>query len=73
MSVIVANARNQQPTATASRSVTVPGEGAFELHFFSTGCDNQQEALFTPQPVGTNWATFKTQPLTWPPHLSSAA
>jgi uncharacterized repeat protein (TIGR01451 family) len=50
------------PSATNTGSVMVPGEGKFELHFFSTGCDNQAELFFTPQPVGTNWAAFRTAP-----------
>ena len=51
------------PNATASGTVTVPGEGAFEVHFFSTACDAQEELLFTPQTSQTtNWAAFKTAP-----------
>ena len=54
--------------ATASGSVTVPAEGAFEVHFFSTSCDNQEELVF-PSSVGSgtplkvNLAKFKTAPL----------
>ena len=51
------------PNATASGNVIVPGEGAFEVHFFSTACDSQEELLFTTQSDPTkNWALFKTAP-----------
>jgi uncharacterized repeat protein (TIGR01451 family) len=47
-------------------NVTVPGEGAFELHYFSTDCDDMEELNFT-KPTGPfadtqNWASFKTVP-----------
>jgi uncharacterized repeat protein (TIGR01451 family) len=47
-------------------SVTVPGEGAWELHYFSTDCDDMEELNFT-KPTGPladtqNWASFKTVP-----------
>ena len=45
---------------TASGTVTVPGEGLYEVHYFSTACDNQEELLFTLQTGTTNWASFKT-------------
>jgi uncharacterized repeat protein (TIGR01451 family) len=51
------------PSASASGNVMVSGEGAFELHFFSTACDNQEELLFIPQSSPTaNWAAFRTAP-----------
>jgi hypothetical protein len=46
---------------TASGSVTVNGPGLYEVHYFSTACDNQEELLFNVQTPGTtNWAAFKT-------------
>ena len=50
---------------TASGSVVVPGEGNYEVHFFSTACDNQEELLFpgtTTTGSTKNLATFKTAP-----------
>lgn len=54
-------------TTPPGQTVTVPGEGAFEVHFFSTACDNQEELVF-PSSVGSgttlnvNQAAFKTAP-----------
>jgi uncharacterized repeat protein (TIGR01451 family) len=63
------------PTETASGSVTVPSEGEFEVHFFSTGCDDQEELQFTVQTdPSKNWAAFKTAPFnvdTTKPQVSS--
>jgi len=65
------------PNAMASGTVTVPGEGAFEVHFFSTGCDGQEELKFTSQTdPSKNWAAFKTAPFnvdTTQPFVSSVA
>jgi len=51
------------PTFTASGSVTAPGPGVFEVHFFSDACDNQEELAF-PGTISTgspnNVASFKT-------------
>jgi uncharacterized repeat protein (TIGR01451 family) len=48
---------------TTSGSVAVPGEGPWELHFFSTDCDDMQELKFTKPGSDTqNWASFKTVP-----------
>ncbi len=42
-------------------NITVPGEGPWELHFFSTDCDDMQELQFTKPASDTqNWASFKT-------------
>jgi uncharacterized repeat protein (TIGR01451 family) len=63
------------PNATASGFVTVPSEGEFEVHFFSTGCDDQEELQFTVQTdPSKNWAAFKTAPFnvdTTKPQVSS--
>ena len=51
------------PNATASGTVTVAGEGAYEVHFFTTACDGQEELLYTqPDDPTKNWAAFKTAP-----------
>ena len=48
-------------TTPSGETVTVPGEGLYEVHYFSTACDNQEELLFNVQTPGTtNWAAFKT-------------
>ena len=53
------------PSFSASGNVSVSGEGRYEVHYFSTACDNQEELLFptsiTTAPT-TNVATFKTAP-----------
>jgi len=52
-------------TTPTGLSVTVPGEGEYEVHFFSTACDNQEELMFHSTISGgstTNLATFKTAP-----------
>jgi len=53
------------PSFTAGGNLSVPGEGKYEVHFFSTACDNQEELLF-PTSINTastsNLATFKTAP-----------
>jgi uncharacterized repeat protein (TIGR01451 family) len=65
------------PNATASGTVTVPSEGQFEVHFFSTACDAQDELRFTVQTnPNTNWGAFKTAPFnvdTTKPVVSSVA
>jgi hypothetical protein len=39
------------------------GEGLYEVHYFSTACDNQEELVFTSSTDPTkNWAAFKTAP-----------
>jgi hypothetical protein len=49
------------PSFATSGNVMVGGEGAYELHFFSTDCDEMQELIYAPN--GTNnWAKFKTTP-----------
>jgi hypothetical protein len=49
------------PGFNTSGSVTVPGEGAYELHFFSTDCDDMQELIYAnPSDPNKNWAKFKT-------------
>ena len=53
------------PSFTASGDVTVGGAGLYEVHFFSTACDNQQELAFpvtvgSTSPLNQNLATFKT-------------
>ncbi len=51
------------PSFTANGNVTVGGEGAYEVHFFSTACDGQEELLYNTQTDPTkNWAAFKTAP-----------
>jgi uncharacterized repeat protein (TIGR01451 family) len=54
------------PSFTAGGNVTVPGEGYFEVHYFSTACDNQEELAFPTTAITTgsttNLATFKTAP-----------
>jgi len=51
------------PPFTASGTVMVPGAGVYEVHFFSTACDNQEELAF-PGSINTgspnNVAAFKT-------------
>jgi len=51
--------------STPQETLTVPGEGAYEVHFFSTACDDQEELVF-PTSITTaspkNVASFKTQP-----------
>ncbi len=51
------------PSFTAGGNVTVPGPGVYEVHFFSTACDNQEELAF-PATINVastnNLATFKT-------------
>lgn len=53
------------PSFTASGTVSVSGEGRYEVHYFSTACEDHQELLF-PASVTTaspnNVATFKTAP-----------
>jgi uncharacterized repeat protein (TIGR01451 family) len=53
------------PSFTAGGNLAVSGEGKYEVHFFSTACDNQEELLF-PTSINTastnNLATFKTAP-----------
>jgi uncharacterized protein DUF11 len=44
-----------------SGSVVVGGEGAYELHFFSTDCDDMEELIYAPNGAN-NWAKFKTTP-----------
>jgi len=53
------------PSFTANGTVSVTGgEGAYQVHFFSTACDGQEELLYIPQPNSqSNWAAFKTAPL----------
>jgi hypothetical protein len=47
--------------ANYSGSVSVSGQGIYELHFFSTACDNQEELMFsTPTDPSQDWAAFKT-------------
>lgn len=53
------------PTFTTNGSVTVGGPGVYEVHFFSTACDNQEELAFpgtvgSTSPLNQNLATFKT-------------
>jgi hypothetical protein len=47
---------------TNTGSVVVPGEGAWELHYFSTDCDDMEELIFNPSNAANNWAMFKTTP-----------
>jgi uncharacterized repeat protein (TIGR01451 family) len=53
------------PSFTAGGNVTVSGEGYYEVHYFSTACDNQEELKF-PASISAaspnNVATFKTAP-----------
>jgi uncharacterized repeat protein (TIGR01451 family) len=53
------------PSFTGTGNVTVSGEGNYEVHYFSTGCDNQEELMF-PSNINAastkNLATFKTAP-----------
>ena len=53
------------PSFTGTGNVTVSGEGNYEVHYFSTGCDNQEELVF-PSNINAastkNLATFKTAP-----------
>jgi len=51
------------PSFTAAGNVTVAGEGEYEVHFFSTACDGQEELLYNTQTdPSKNWAAFKTAP-----------
>ena len=53
------------PSFTAGGNVTVPGEGYYEVHYFSTACDNQEELKFPANIAAAspnNVATFKTAP-----------
>ncbi len=54
------------PSFSAGGNVTVSGEGQYEVHYFSTACDNQEELAFPTTAVTTassnNLATFKTAP-----------
>jgi uncharacterized repeat protein (TIGR01451 family) len=47
------------PGFNTSGSVVVGGEGAYELHFFSTDCDDMEELIYAPNGAN-NWAKFKT-------------
>jgi hypothetical protein len=48
---------------TATGTVTVTADGLYEVHYFSTACDNQEELVFTSSTDPTqNWAAFKTAP-----------
>jgi len=49
------------PGFNTSGSVMVGGEGAYELHFFSTDCDDMEELVYAPNGAN-NWAKFKTTP-----------
>jgi hypothetical protein len=51
------------PSFTAGGNVSASGEGAFEVHFFSTACDDQEELVFAaPIAPATNYLHFKTAP-----------
>jgi uncharacterized repeat protein (TIGR01451 family) len=53
------------PSFTAGGNVSVTGEGKYEVHFFSTACDNQEELLFPTSITmasASNVATFETAP-----------
>jgi Legume lectin domain len=60
-------------TFNTSGTVMVPGEGQYELHFFSTDCDDMEELVYAPNGAN-NWAKFKTTPFnvdTTPPTVNS--